>query len=345
MRVLVIVGAFFIVLLVAFARHFSKYDVGSIGTGLPSSHHSQKNISLGLEPNSENTHDQTTWQRSVFTSHTQSQQEFIDQLAALLEATGLSSETQSLLMKMTLSGQDFVDELEILIRRGLNEEVRDAAARCLALIGTQKATGVLMSAIIEEDDEQMKDLLSRSLQLLSNPEAAPVLVNSLLRSSNDYHAISAILEAAPRVLDASSMPLILENYRLSELDEWQKISMLGLLSSVERSEVVIALADILRVEEDIDLIEASARALSRIGSPEAVDVLIAVLEEEIIQDLKGELLWSVENIQNKGSAVRLLEVFESTTNHVIKHAVARALARIGKDNGHYEIEDLTNLEK
>ncbi|KQX69696.1 HEAT repeat domain-containing protein [Angustibacter sp. Root456] len=182
-------------------------------------------------------------------------------------------------------------ELERLLLRDRDPEVRIVAARALGEIGDPASAPALLSAVSGTHTVPMR-IVARSLARLG-PGAAPALVEAMTSAQAPARAVAAEI-----------------------LGLGGAVTAVGVLSSH-------ALRD-----PDDDVRIRCARALGRIGVPSALSVLRRCVEPEEPAALRAVAARAVGDVGGP-EAVRVLRPLVADAEHRVASNAARALAGVG----------------
>ena len=209
-----------------------------------------------------------------------------------------------------------------------HEDMADVAA-ALAQSGDREKLLTLFAAIESTEDAEDRDTLSRSLQALHNPEFGPDLLEFLTRNVKDVMIADQARDALARNIAPSDIALLGQAIPAdTEEDPLLRSYLVQTIARINSFDAVDALAELCWDTPHEDVHTAAAQALGSIGTPEAVNALIAFIEHLGLEDINSPIAQSLMNSANKDARQLLQEEFLTSTNPVIRHATATALAHL-----------------
>ena len=253
--------------------------------------------------------------------------ELIEHLSALAASAGMTEEVETAIHGVATLGDGIVPELKRLLEEDQNPPVREAAARTLAEMGTRASIATLLAALLSEQDGEQRHTMAGSLHALNSPAAAAELTAALMKSQDPIIA-PTLRDTLARVADAEATRTIAQAFHSDAYEGWQQSNLMGALLRVSSGDAVPALLEIVSQDTDPSFGAQAAIALARIGTPEAVASLIKVIEERPVTDVDDLVVQALLSVDNKDAEVPLYEVYQNTTNAVVKYATAEALVVI-----------------
>jgi HEAT repeat protein len=253
--------------------------------------------------------------------------EFVNKLSTLAAVAGMTENVEMAIHDVAALGDNVVPELKSLVQRGQNINVREAATRALAEIGTHKSIATLLEAILSEQDGEQRRVLASSLHALNNPIPAAELVAALLQSQ-DPIVFLTVRDTLARVADAEATCIIADAFHNEAREDWQQSNLMETLLRINSEDAVSILREIVVQDTDLSLRSQAAIALARIGNQEAIQSLFDALgqtQDPTLQELYVESLSAVNNKVSLNGLVRLLN---QSTNETVRYIAARALGNI-----------------
>ena len=175
-------------------------------------------------------------------------------------------------------------------------------ADALARSGTSESVDHLLVALSSKDDEAIRELIVRSFD--SIPPGAPLetLVSSLV-TIQDTHVRDGIIATVSRAANADTVQFLSELFHEPVAVAGQTESLLAALSSIHNSEATTPLLTMLRESGELPLMEASARSLSKIGTPAALQGIADAFDRagETNPAFRELLLQTIRSVDNPES--------------------------------------------
>lgn len=250
-----------------------------------------------------------------------------DAMAALAADLGITEEVEKAIHDVVSLGDSVLPELELLVATGQNANVRAAAARALAEIGTSKTIAVLLQAIsVEQNDDQRRALVS-ALHALNSPAAAHELATALV-NSKDQIVFPTIRDTLARLADDATTRLIATTFHEEANEGWQQSNLMGALARVRSPEAVPALREIMFTDSNSSLQSEATVALAFIGTQAAIQSLVDAVEQSRSVALTTLLVESLSMVSNKDSLSNLVGLLNQSPNENLRYATASALGNI-----------------
>lgn len=263
-------------------------------------------------------------------SHTETEQavtELAAKMVMLASTVGMSEEVEKSISELASFGDSAVPELRRLVRSDQNTNVREAAARGLAEIGSPQAMTTLLEAVLSETNDDQRRILVSALHALTNPTAASELAAALLKTQ-DPIAFPTVRDTLARVADSPATRIIAQVYHEDATEGWQQSNLMGALLRVNSDDAVSALREIVIQDTDFSLRSQAAIALGRIGNQEAIQSLLDALGQTQSAALKQVYVESLSAVNNKDSLNDLVGLLSQSTNETARYIAARALGNI-----------------
>ena len=253
--------------------------------------------------------------------------ELIDRMSALAAGAGITEEVERAIREVASLGDSAIPELNHLVQSDQNANVRQAAARALAEIGTPQSIATLLDAVLSEQDSKQRRALVSSLHALDNPTPARELAKALLESQ-DPIVFPVIRDTLARVADATATRTIAQTFHSDAREGWQQSNLMGALLRVNSEEAVPGLREIVIGETDFSLRSQAAIALGRIGNQAAIHALLDALAQSQSSALTKVYTESLAEVNNKDSIHDLMDLLAEQTNEMTRYVAARALGNI-----------------
>ena len=199
-------------------------------------------------------------------------------------------------------------------------EVREEAARTLGRIGAVDAVEPLIRRL-RDPNSTIRPEAAAALGQIGDRRAVPALEEGLASPLPEIKtACARALEAIQRPRDSSGTTQALR--------------------AVEDPSDGLTVSDIVRRLDDPDpeVRDEAARALGRVGSPEAVDALVSRLRDPG-STIRSEAAWALGQIGDPRAVTALIEGLSSPSGEV-QDACARALGHIGGRESVYHLRRL-----
>jgi HEAT repeat protein len=253
--------------------------------------------------------------------------EVIEKMSALAAVAGMTEDVEKAIHEVAALGDTVVPELKSLVQAGQNANVREAAARALAEIGTHPSIATLLEAVLSEQDGEQRRVLVSSLHALNNPAAAAELADALLQSQ-DPIVFPTVRDTLARVADAAATRTIADVFHNDAHEGWQQSNLMGALLRVNSEDAVSTLREIVIQDTDFSLRSQAAIALGRIGNQEAIQSLFDALDQTQSAALQEVYVESLSAVNNKDSLNDLVGLLGQSTNETARYIAARALGNI-----------------
>lgn len=204
----------------------------------------------------------------------------------------------------------------------------------LASSGSREAVATLLKAIdLAEGDERLH--LSQTLQALESAEASAELQQFMIEHATNTFVAAQARDALARVSSADDVTRLSRAIPSDPDHGLARSYLLGTLARVRNATTVPVLAE-LCTSQDAGIQTAAAIALGGIGSPEALASLVSLIERQPARDVNDPVVQAILAIRSKEAEVPLYEVYQNTTNPVLRHAATEALYEI---RGHSQKHD------
>jgi HEAT repeat protein len=253
-------------------------------------------------------------------------------LAAVAARGGNSEETESAIREIAALGNRILPDLERLLSSSADTNVREAAAKALAEIGSSESVGLLMRAALEEPNEEQRRILVSALHLLNNPQTAPELTRALI-ATYDPIVAPTVRDTLARIADGTGTREIARAYREEATEGWQQSSLMGAMLRVRSAETIPVLGDILANDKAFSLRSPAAVALGAIGNQEAIETLLRVFNQPQSAAVRHAVFDALGAVNNKESVQTLVALLNTNTNEAVRFAAAMALGNIPSQIG------------
>lgn len=264
-------------------------------------------------------------------------------MAALASSLGITEEVERAIHNVVSLGESVVPDLELLVAPSQNANVRAAAARALAEIGTSKSIAVLLQAIsVEQNDDQRRALVS-ALHALSSPAAAHELATALV-NSKDQIVFPTIRDTLARLADDATTRLIATTFHEEANEGWQQSNLMGALARVRSPEAVPALREIMFTDSNSSFRSEATVALAFIGTQDAIQSLLDAVEQSRSVALTTLLVESLSMVSNKDSLSNLVGLLNQSPNENVRYAAASALGNISSTTSVSALESALQTE-
>jgi len=205
--------------------------------------------------------------------------------------------------KIASGGEESVDEILANLYRANSQRERAMLADALALIGSDQAIRGLIGFTNKLPNIDHRSDILESFKALSNPASLPALSASLTEPS-DSRTLKAVIDALGRLADPSTINHLVEKYRKDPSVKTQRGQITQALANVKNPDTARTLASIARTAPEPGLVEAAARALSKIGTTTAAQGLVDARDEigesnPMLHDSISELIRRLENPEGK----------------------------------------------
>lgn len=255
----------------------------------------------------------------------------IEKLLAIAKSGGMIEQLEEAIHQAARAGDATVPQLKGLLQPGQNPEIRRAASRVLAEVGTPPAVATLLHAVLEEQEDEGRREMVSALHALTNPAAAPELLSALL-TSQDPIIVSTVRDTFARLADDAATRAITKAYHEEANEGWQQSNLMGAIARERSPDSVAALGDILRTDSDFALCSQAAIALGLMGSPQAIQSLLSGIEQSSSPAYARVLIESLGSVNNKDSVNELAVLLDQGTNDILRSAAASALGNIHTQN-------------
>jgi len=201
-------------------------------------------------------------------------------------------------------------------------------SRALCGIGTEESLSLFMRFLDHPKNTRYREFLAGSLMGLYHEELSPQVLDWMLRTE-DYDITMACQEAIGRLALPEVMERIVAEHSSTNHNEYLLELMRTSLANSECPEAIDLFADVLgnppeRYGEELQA--SAALALARIGTPEAIDVLVAALEQSTRNPANDVLAEAVASLHTSYDQAYLLELFDAATSPNVRYALGQALA-------------------
>ena len=225
-------------------------------------------------------------------------------------------------MGMSSQTMDLIEaKAELLIKPGAPEFL--SAAYALGKIGSDKAIGALISALVHEDTNLRWNAV-KALGDLGSDRAVDALI-SALTDEEDAVRFSAVM-ALGQIDSHKSVDALI--FALADENKAVRFRAADVLGELGAQKAVAALVSSLSDKDGTVKWEA-AHALAKIGSEEAIDALISALNHN-----DNDARWSAARaLADTGSAnaVAGLSAALNDNDHLVRSNAVHALGRIGSE--------------
>jgi HEAT repeat protein len=201
-------------------------------------------------------------------------------------------------------------------------------SRVLCGIGTEEAVAAFMDFLDEPRNARYREFLAGALMGLENEERSDMVLDWLLQTT-DYDITMASIEAIGRLSLAETLERIIGEHSRTNYNEYKLELMRTALAESECPEALELFAEVLRNppgREGAALQEAAAQALARIGTPEALEALLAALERSPRAPEEDFLVEAVAGMAEMHDMAYLQARFDEATAPNVRYALGRALA-------------------
>jgi HEAT repeat protein len=266
-----------------------------------------------------------------------------DRMAALAANVGMIEEVEKAIQEVVTLGNSVVPELEQLIGSGQAANVREAAARALAEIGTPESVSILLQAVSAEQNDDHRRALVSALHALNNPEAAEELATALIKDQ-DSIVFPTIRDTLARIADDAATQTIANTFHNAAQEGWQQSNLMGALARVRSSDAVPALRNIVFADSDSSLRSQAAISLGLIGTQDAIQALLDAIDQSQSVSLTTVFLESLGAVNNKASLPDLVSLLNQSTNENVRYAAATALGNISSQASANALNAALNAE-
>lgn len=256
--------------------------------------------------------------------------ELVGKLSTLAAVTGMTEDVELAIHEVAALGDSVVPDLKKLVQTEQNMNVREAATRALAEIGTHRSITTLLEAILSEQDGEQRRVLASSLHALNNPVPSTELVDALLQSQ-DPIVFLTVRDTLARVADAEATCIIADAFHNEAREDWQQSNLMETLLRINSEVAVSILREIVFQDTDLSLRSQAAIALARIGNQEAIQSLFDALGQTQDPTLQELYVESLSAVNNKDSLKDLVSLLNQSTNETVRYIAARALGNIPHD--------------
>jgi len=235
--------------------------------------------------------------------------------------------TEELLRATSSHGNGAIPLLTTYMTDATPRDAAEAAASCLAMIGTPESLGALVNGLVGCDNENTKDAISRGLQRLNQRDGLPLLIESVDRT-RDWFLFSGARSAVSRLASDTEVNLMAQKIASPEATTQQKEMMAQLLSEVRNRDAVPALTELIPSSEDVLLRRSIANALGNTGGADAALLLAQCIETWGITNAHDVTVVTLAASSTQGSLATLSDLFENSTNGMVRYGAAMALTQV-----------------
>ncbi len=234
--------------------------------------------------------------------------------AALKKAEHASeSEFQQIAEDLAKLGEGAVDDLGAALRSAPGIPAKTVLARALARIGNSESVDQLVGSLGALTDPAQRTAIVSQLGGITNSLGLETLSSSLAAVS-DPALRSSLISAVSQLATADTVDFLAELYREPPNVPEQPQNVLSALGAISNPAATSALNDLTGASE-LPLQYAAVLALSRIGTPDALEGLISAAYRtgDTNPDFRQAVLTAVQNVTNPTSATWLQQQSASTT--------------------------------
>lgn len=241
----------------------------------------------------------------------------------------LESDARSLLPK--LRGRDHDTLARLLERRGAVEEARRqtrsrrpaARAEAGAFLGEVGSPSALpdLVALLRDADFDVRSAAAQGLARIGNAAAVPALLSGL--EGRNALPVDLVIDVVGQIRDC---PISVLRQGLRSHSVPTRAATVELLGRFQAFAVTAEIADMLENDRSHEVRARAARALGRIGSPHAVEPLLACLDSGP-PAVRAQAVWALGELGGIDAVPALRAIILGPSRQLGEQA-ARALARI-----------------
>ena len=235
--------------------------------------------------------------------------------AALKKAEHASeSEFQQIAEDLAKLGEGAVDDLGAALRSAPGIPAKTVLARALARIGNSESVDQLVGSLGALTDPAQRTAIVSQLGGITNSLGLETLSSSLAAVS-DPALRSSLISAVSQLATADTVDFLAELYREPPNVPEQSQNVLSALGAISNPAATSALNDLAGAAPELPLQYAAVLALSRIGTPDALEGLISAVYRtgDTNPDFRQAVLTAVQNVTNPTSATWLQQQSASTS--------------------------------
>ena len=235
--------------------------------------------------------------------------------AALKKAEHASeSEFQQIAEDLANLGEGAVDDLGAALRSAPGIPAKTVLARALARIGNSESVDQLVGSLGVLPDPAQRAAIISQLGGITNSLGLETLSSSLA-SVSDPALRGSLITAVSHLATADTVEFLAELYREPPNVPEQPQNVLSALGAISNPAATSALNDLAGAAPELPLQYAAVLALSRIGTPDALEGLIsaAFRTGDTNPDFRQAVLTALQNVSNPQSALWLQQQSTSTT--------------------------------
>jgi HEAT repeat protein len=251
----------------------------------------------------------------------------LQKMVTLAAGSGAADELEKAIHDIAALGDSVVPELKLLLQPDQTMNVREAAAKALAEIGSHQSVSTLLDAVLAEQDDEQRRALVSALHALNNATAAPELAAALLKSQ-DPIVFPTVRDTLARVADATATLTIAQTFHNDASEGWQQSNLMGTLLRVRSPDAVSSLRQIVLQDSDFSLRSQAAIALGYIGNQDAIQALLDAVNQSQSTAFKAVLIQSLGAVNNKESQNELIGFLNQSTIESVRYVAAMALGNI-----------------
>jgi len=241
----------------------------------------------------------------------------------------LESDARTLLPK--LRGSDHDTLARLLERRGAVESARrqshsrraSARAKAGAFLGELASPSAIpdLVALLRDPDRDVRAAAAQGLARIGSPAAVPALLAAL--EGRNPLPVDFVIDAVGQIRDC---PVSLLRQGLRSHSVPTRAATVELLGRFQALAVTGEIATILQKDRSVEVRARAARALGRIGSPHAIEPLLACLDSGPAA-VRAQTVWALGEIGGIDAVPALRTIILGPSRQMCEQA-ARALARI-----------------
>ncbi|MFZ4765178.1 MAG: HEAT repeat domain-containing protein, partial [Roseimicrobium sp.] len=207
-----------------------------------------------------------------------------------------------------------------------------AFADALARIGSSEAVDELVARLNAENDPAVRAVLAQAFDAVSASDAVETLTSAL--AVIDDPVVSArVVSAVARAANGDTVAFLRELYEEPSTVPGQPTAALTALATIRNPEATAALAGLAHDAGDARLMEAAARGLGSIGTPEALDGIARGLRHvgDTHRELREAMLDSIALVANHEALPWLDVAARFSDDSGLANAAAHAAATMRQD--------------
>ena len=215
------------------------------------------------------------------------------------------SEFQQIAEDLAKLGEGAVDDLGAALRSAPGIPAKTVLARALARIGNSESVDQLVGSLGVLPDPAQRAAIIRQIGGITNSLGLETLSSSLAAVS-DPTLRSSLITAVSSLATADTVDFLAELYREPPNVPEQPQNVLSALGAISNPAATSALSDLAGAPE-LPLQYAAVLALSRIGTPDALEGLISAAYRtgDTNPDFRQAVLTALQNVTNPTSATWL----------------------------------------